>query len=585
MRRKLPLFASAVAIAAVVGLDGATVSQVVTEGSRVVTEGARWWSSIAVEAGASPPLARAEPSGLAATLPTAPPEREWPELSPPDAAPEAAPAGPVTDPSPEAVDPTEPPTIEQDAEPESSTLPSPEEDGDDVEDEDVAAEEPDAEGPPILASLARETWIYAEPRWKSRRLGYLRAGAVVSREAEPTTHSGCRRGWYRIEPQGYVCHNKAATLDPKHPVVELSRRPRMHDLPYTYVQSRYPTPPLYARLPTDAQQKRNEPARAHHLRKHERLARDPDFVPLPDPDPIPELLANNAVIPGLRGQHRGPGAVLLGHARVRSGFALLGTYDVEGRRFGVTTEMAALPLDRTRVVAPSTMEGVHLSDEFDLPIAIVKSKHARRWIPHPDTGALAVDGDLPWRSAVALTGRVVRRGGVDYHEARDGSFLRADRVVRIDRFRKAPRWAQSGKKWVDVSILRQALVAYEGQRPVYATLVSTGADGIQDHEETHATIQGTFLIHTKHVSVTMDGDDAGDEFDLRDVPFVQYFTEGYALHGAYWHDDFGTPRSHGCVNLAPKDAAWLFRWTDPEVPEGWHAALSLKKGTTVYIHP
>ena len=77
----------------------------------------------------------------------------------------------------------------------------------------------------------------------------------------------------------------------------------------------------------------------------------------------------------------------------------------------------------------------------------------------------------------------------------------------------------------------------------------------------------------------------GDEFDLRDVPFVQYFTEGYALHAAYWHDDFGTPRSHGCVNLAPVDAAWLFGWTTPDVPEGWHAALTLKKGTIVYTHP
>ena len=54
---------------------------------------------------------------------------------------------------------------------------------------------------------------------------------------------------------------------------------------------------------------------------------------------------------------------------------------------------------------------------------------------------------------------------------------------------------------------------------------------------------------------------------------------------AYWHDDFGTPRSHGCVNLAPNDAAWLFAWTKPDVPEAWHGALSLRKGTLVYIHP
>ena len=72
---------------------------------------------------------------------------------------------------------------------------------------------------------------------------------------------------------------------------------------------------------------------------------------------------------------------------------------------------------------------------------------------------------------------------------------------------------------------------------------------------------------------------------FRDVPFVQYFTEGYAFHAAYWHDEFGTPRSHGCVNLSPIDAAWLFNWTLPEVPAAWHAALSLKKGTLVFIHP
>jgi hypothetical protein len=82
----------------------------------------------------------------------------------------------------------------------------------------------------------------------------------------------------------------------------------------------------------------------------------------------------------------------------------------------------------------------------------------------------------------------------------------------------------------------------------------------------------------------MKSDQRGEEFELDDVPFVQYFTEGYALHGVYWHDDFGRPRSHGCINLSPHDAAWLFAWTDPEVPEHWHAALS-DAGTLVHVHP
>jgi hypothetical protein len=456
-------------------------------------------------------------------------------------------------------------------------------------DDEPATEEQDpddAGGPSVLVSTARETWIYAEPRWRSRRLGYLRAGAKVTRAEGVATHQACRRGWYRVEPRGYVCLNKAATLDSQHPVAQLSaRRPDMSGLPYTYVMSRFPTPPMYARLPSEKQQKRVEAERAYHMRKYTRLQRDPDFVSPPPSEPTPPLLAHGALIPALGGKRRGKSTVYLRRARVRSGFALLGIYERDGRQFGLTTEMAAIPIDRTRIVRPSTFHGVVLSDEFSLPVAIVRSRFARRYHTVEETNALAAGDRVPHRSILALTGKVRRRGEHYFYEARDGSYLRSDRVVKIDRFSKAPKWAKQGKRWIDVSILRQSLVAYEGTRPVFATLVSTGADGIKDHEDSHATIQGTFLIHTKHISVTMDGDDDGDEFDLRDVPFVQYFTEGYALHGAYWHDDFGTPRSHGCVNLAPLDAAWLFGWTTPEVPKGWHAALSLKRGTIVYIHP
>jgi lipoprotein-anchoring transpeptidase ErfK/SrfK len=155
--------------------------------------------------------------------------------------------------------------------------------------------------------------------------------------------------------------------------------------------------------------------------------------------------------------------------------------------------------------------------------------------------------------------------------------------VIVRPFRLLPAWAHEGVKWIDVSIPRQTLVAYEGTRPVYATLVSTGAGGTGDPKETHATIQGAFKIYEKHVSVTMAGREASDPFDLRDVPFVQYFSGGYALHAAYWHDDFGRMRSHGCVNLSPVDAAWLFQWTDPRVPPGWHGTMSAS-GTIVYVH-
>jgi lipoprotein-anchoring transpeptidase ErfK/SrfK len=119
---------------------------------------------------------------------------------------------------------------------------------------------------------------------------------------------------------------------------------------------------------------------------------------------------------------------------------------------------------------------------------------------------------------------------------------------------------------------------------VYATLVSTGKDGLGDPETTHSTPRGEFVIHTKHVSATMNGDEVGDEFDLRDVPYVEYFTQGFAFHAAYWHDAFGTPHSHGCVNLSPLDARFLFHFTEPAVPQGWHGAFA-RDGSYVSITP
>ncbi|MEJ7731388.1 MAG: L,D-transpeptidase [Polyangiaceae bacterium] len=456
---------------------------------------------------------------------------------------------------------------------------------DDWLDEPVEAEGPAPDKPAhLLGSVARETWIYTEPRWGSRRIGYLRAGARVTRRAKPAGFSSCEGGWYRVEPHGYVCNGSAATLDMEHPVLAAAtRRPRMDTLPYTYVMSRNPSPPVYARLPTVAEQAQVEPDLRSILRGLESKRRDPDFVSAPPADALPATLQSGRAMPLLANAGRAPDALLAERAKARSGYALLATFDDEGRRFGMTTELGLVPIDRTRIIRPSSFSGMRLDEAIGLPVAFVKTRRAVRH--HLEGAALRTGEALEWRQPIPLGKGRMQRGGQTYWQALDGSWVRADQMTRVDRFQSEPSWAGSGRKWIDVSILKQSLTAYEGGRPVYVTLVSTGADGLGDPDKTHSTIQGAFLIHTKHVTATMDGDDVGDEFDLRDVPFVQYFTEGYALHGAYWHDDFGTPRSHGCVNLAPLDAAWLFGWTTPDVPATWHGALTLRKGTLVYVHP
>ena len=429
-----------------------------------------------------------------------------------------------------------------------------------------------------LASIATETSIYEQPRWGSRRVGYMRAGATVRRARIPAAAGAkCPEGWYRVEPRGYVCVGAMATLDLGHAVVLASaRRPRLDDLPYPYVISRFPPPPLYARLPAYRDQLKFEHDLAEHLVKVSGVAAG--FPPL---DPIPPWLADGRAAPSLGNRWHGPDRVILDHARPRSGFALLTTVDHAGRRFGVSTGLEVLPLDRTTPVVPSTFSGIPLG-EATLPIAFVKTRGAYRVIDDPQgirPGAL-----LDFREAVPVTDEARTIGGVDYLVAKDGTLIPAHQIVVIKPFRHLPAWSADDVKWIDVSIPKQTLVAYEGVTPVYATLVSTGTGGTGDPKETHATVQGAFRIYEKHTTVTMDGHETADSFDLRDVPFVQYFNESYALHAAYWHDDFGHLHSHGCVNMAPRDAAWLFRWTDPRVPDGWHAVMTKSGGTIVYIH-
>jgi hypothetical protein len=430
-----------------------------------------------------------------------------------------------------------------------------------------------------LVALAKETLVFARPDWRSERVGILRSGAVVEREPEPSGHSVCPEGWYRIEPEGYVCVGKTASLDLGHPVVAaLQRRPnRAAALPYVYGLSRSTPPELYTRIPRPEEQRRYEP----EFERNATQGGPWGFAPF---ETAPAFVLGGPALPPLLGFPPPVDALSRGRALMKSGFAFLGFFESDGRQFGLTVDLSMLALDRLTPVRASNFHGLELDREHGLPVAFVLAKGAWLYAADPRTQAMRVERILGYREPLLITGQAVWRGGVNYLETRDGRWSRADQVVRIDPMQNRPSWATPGRTWIDVSILRQSLVAYEGEDPVYVTLVSTGIDGIGDPKTTKSTIRGQFLIHTKHVSITMDGDQVGDEFDLRDVPYVQYFTAGYALHGAYWHDGFGRPRSHGCINLSPLDAHWLFEWTDPPVPEAWHAGLSLR-GTLIHIHP
>lgn len=110
--------------------------------------------------------------------------------------------------------------------------------------------------------------------------------------------------------------------------------------------------------------------------------------------------------------------------------------------------------------------------------------------------------------------------------------------------------AASSGRWIDINLSTQTLTAYEGGTPVFSTLISSGS--------TFPTPVGTYSILYRVRSQRM----TGPGYDLPNVPWVMYFTNrGHAIHGAYWHNNFGHPMSHGCVNMRPSDAEWLYNFT------------------------
>jgi hypothetical protein len=229
---------------------------------------------------------------------------------------------------------------------------------------------------------------------------------------------------------------------------------------------------------------------------------------------------------------------------------------------------------------------VEIGKGVEFPLALVREPGAR-YVVFERAGNRLLEGPVaPYREAVPLTGRQQFFHDVLHYETKDGHWLSDRDASRLDPVKKVPGWASKGDKWIDVNITKQTLVLYDGVRPVYATLISSGEAGLEDSKKTTATKRGIFRVHSKHIATTMASDEVGEEFELRDVPYVEYFDDdGHAIHGAYWHDKFGIPKSHGCINLAPEDARRVFYFTEPSVPARWHGAMDALHGTIVFIHP
>jgi len=478
-------------------------------------------------------------------------------------------------------------------------------------------------GGPLLAPVSMSAPIYSKPDPKAEVVGYLRLGAKVARSEAPLTKEGCPEGWYAIRPLGFACVGSNATLKLDHPLVRaMNVEPdRSKPMPYAYAFVRA-IAPSYMKVPTKTEQLQYEMRLDRHLRNHAKLREKWDVldvgandVPLDErgvaiggipehakplgaserfggngDDKLPWWLSGERKIPNVSSFKVPSYAVISNRVKRHAGVSLVGTFvagdEAQQRRFAISTDARLIPADKLKADSGSPFHGYEIK-KLGLPVAFTRKEGVKSF--RLQEGRL-VEGDrLPGRTLVGLTGSVKELRGQRMVETREGNWLVSAELKTAAKTSKLPGWARAKTKWIDISILNQTLVLYEGAEPVYATLVSTGRDGLGEPGKTLSTPTGSFRIYQKHITTTMDSDVADQEFELRDVPWVMYFKSGYALHAAYWHDDFGRARSHGCINLSPIDARYVFFWSSPTIPEHWHGAYStpggFEEGTLIYVHP
>ncbi len=266
-------------------------------------------------------------------------------------------------------------------------------------------------------------------------------------------------------------------------------------------------------------------------------------------------------------------------ARVVPGETFVAVKPKTRRVGGVTyhkTDQGYIAADKLRWLSPSDFEGIDLvaTSPPAWPFAWVtpRKKHQLVWVRATGSKKGVKVRELDRRELVA-----VLESKKGFARIGDDEWV-DEKELRIARLAAPPEGVADGDRWIDVDLDQQVLIAYEGEVPVFATLVSSG-------KLEHDTPTGIHRITKKFGKTRMRNPATSREtWDVAEVPFAMKFRKNFALHGAYWHDGFGKRRSHGCVNLSPRDARRIFEWTQPVVPEGWlDAEVEESTGTVIRI--
>jgi lipoprotein-anchoring transpeptidase ErfK/SrfK len=442
------------------------------------------------------------------------------------------------------------------------------------------------------AAFQFHTQFRAEPKMSSRVIGYSRRGAKF-RVSERISTLDCKNGWYEIAPGGlFACANQGIIVgktevsfapSPPSPYTDRS-------LPYRYAYVTVDDTPEYWRIPTDTEITSVQTLFA----KTPTVDTDTSIVQKPAAAAVTTAAVDDRKASDTAGKvesddqgedlpkaaEAAPDFPDYLHLRMAKGYyvSLDDSVKEGGKEYTRTVRGRFIPGDRLAPADIPDYEGFLISDPAVLPQVIIVGSGANLLKQKTPNGPLETGDKVAHLARFDYLGEI-KRNNKTFIQVGDGQFVSA-RVATVVRMQDLPKDLRQNERWIDVDLGDQVLIAYEGERPVFATVVSTGRDGFP-------TPKGEFHIYAKHVTVTMDDTEAGAEaYSIEDVPWVQYFKDSFALHGAFWHKRFGRVRSHGCVNLSPKDAKRLFQWTGPSIPPGVHGRFATKvdPGTRVVIH-
>jgi hypothetical protein len=382
--------------------------------------------------------------------------------------------------------------------------------------------------------------------WSSPLLGTVAEGTRVGlRGTIKPVHGGCKL-WYAVAPAGYMCSRDVRPSDDP-PTTEPTLKVREGSrLPYQYVMvlvKEGEKVPMWATL--DDMKKQSEPER--QLEKGDTVAVERSY----NWDGVKYWISvEGKVIPAKGSGMMGGGSEWHGiqldeKTSLPFGWVLpdkANVYDTPPEKPSAKPTPVQLER-RTRV----QIIGAELVGKRNwLKITVVEGPPRATW------GDILADA-AKRAPAVAPSPPPLPTGEM---------WISADAVNEVRLLERPKTVPETVEKWIDVDLGEQVLVAYEGAKPVFATLVSSG--------RAIPTPMGTYPVWAKVAHITMKNQGYEDKgYFVNRVPWSTFFQWHNAIHGAYWHDRFGVVKSHGCVNVSPLDARHVFEWVTPPLPPGW----------------